>query len=517
VRGPTAAAATVALCLSLAAPAAATPSKSQPAPPVSGDTLVETCYHDLGSTINTPEYAVCRGLQAAADAVAAQCRVPLRDLPDPAATDDCQLVDGRAVSEAAVSQYRKSWVHRALRLQQSLDDRVPLYEAQIPGTHNSFNASSYYVPVNGKPVDYYPTLTNQDPNQVYSITDQLRMDIRGVEIDLHWVPSLYGSAKTDGYWVDVCHGQSTAVPDTDTHVHVGCTIDRSFQSTLAELRTWLRAHRHQFLLIYLENQLDNSVQGHNIAARLIHHKLGKMVYRPPSTLRAGHCKSMPYGKTRHQLQKSGRQVLLVGNCGPGNWNHWVFTRGPKWNEGGNPTTYDAKDCAADRAGHEAHSTFRRWFEESPFLEAIADGTQKLTAPTTKRMVSCGVNLTGWDQLTPKDGRLKAFVWSWAKGEPAAHGRCAYQAKGGRFRSGDCHVRRHAACVDHRFDWHVTRAKGPAARGQQMCAAAFPKTRFGVPPDGYRNAQLKAARPKPHQTVWLNYRKAHGHWHAGPGG
>src|SRR5581483_978546 len=135
-----------------------------------------------------------------------ECRMPLRDLPDPAATDDCELVDGRAVSEAAISEYRKSWVHRALRLQSTLDRRVPLYEAQIPGTHNSFNASSYYVPINGKPVDYYPTLTNQDPNQVYSITDQLRMDVRGIEIDLHWVPSAYGSVKTDGYWVDVCHG-----------------------------------------------------------------------------------------------------------------------------------------------------------------------------------------------------------------------------------------------------------------------------------------------------------------------
>jgi hypothetical protein len=498
----------------LAIPAVGTTTK--PPKDVSVDTLVQTCYHDIGSTINTPQYAVCRGLQALTSSVAAMCRTPARDLPSQAIIDDCRLVDGRTISEAQIANYRKSWVHRALTLQNPLDARAPLFEATFPGTHNSFNASSYFVPANGKPVDYYPTLTNQDPNQVYSITDQLRMDIRAIEVDLHWVPSAYGNAKTGGHWVDVCHGDSEAAAQSGQHVHVGCTVDRSLQNTLTEIRQWLNHHRHQFLLIYLENQLDNNPMAHQVAASLIRQHLGRLVYRPHGHRTSGHCAQMPDAKSRHQMQRAGARVLLVGNCGPGAWNRWVFTRGDKWNEGGNPTTYGAKDCTADEAGHENHSTFRRWYEESPFLEAATEATQTLTAKTTGLMVHCGVNLTGWDQLTPRDGRLRAFVWSWAKTFPrAGHGRCAYQAKNGRFRNTSCRTRLRFACVDRHYDWHVTHAAGPWHAGRAACRANFPGSRFGVPPNGYRNGQIRAAKAHRHGRVWLDYAKVGHRWRPDP--
>jgi hypothetical protein len=502
------------MCLGVALPATAgTAAKPNH---VSVDTLVQTCYHDLGSTINTPLYAVCRGLQAMTSSVAAACRTPARDLPSQAVIDDCAMVDGRKISEAQIAAYHKTWLHRALTLQRSLDARAPLYEATFPGTHNSFNASSYFVPANGKPIDYYPTLTNQDPNQVYSITDQLRMDIRAIEIDLHWVPSTYGKPATDGHWVDVCHGDSEAAADSGQHVHVGCTVDRSLQNTLVEVRSWLDHHRHQFLLVYLENQLDGSPAAHNIAASLIKSHLGHLVYRPAHSRKAGHCGSMPYAKSRQQMMRTGARVLLVGNCGPGTWNRWVFTRGEKWNEGGNPTTYGAKDCAADETARESHSAFRRWYEESPFLEAATGATQTLTAAATRKMVRCGVNLTGWDQLTPTDGRLRGFEWSWAKGFPkAGHGRCAYQAGSGRFRTAGCATRLRFACVDRHLDWHVTQARGPVRSGRAACASEYPGSRFGVPPNGYRNQQIVAAKPHRHGRVWLNYRKMRGAWRVAP--
>jgi hypothetical protein len=203
--------------------------------------------------------------------------------------------------------------------------------------------------------------------------------------------------------------------------------------------------------------------------------------------------------------------MLVGNCGPGTWNRWVFTRGAKWNESGNATTYGAADCAADESAHEIHSAFRRWYEESPFLEAVMNDSQTLTAAATHRMVRCGVNLTGWDQLTPNDGRLRSFVWSWAPGQPDARGHCAYQGRHGRFHSSACAAHRRFACVDHHLDWHVTRTTGPARRGTTACAAEFPGSHFGVPPNGYRNAQLQSAKPAHHHRVWLDYAKHRGRW------
>lgn len=481
-------------------------------PPVGAGKLVQLCYDDLGQKINTSEYLVCRGFQAAVDSIASLCRLPARSVEQPAVEKDCDLIDGRPISAAAIKTFRHSSVYRRLMLQERLGYQASLLEEQIPSTHNSFNASSYAVPLQGGSVQYAPSLTNQDPNQVYSITDQLRMGIRGLEIDLHWVPSIYGNASTGGRWVDVCHGQSTAIPHSNQTVHVGCTVDRSLQNTLAEVRTWMRAHPHQFLLVYLENQLDGNLQAHNLAASLIRKAFGHLIYRPPAGLRRGRCASMPYRKSEAEMARGGHRVLLVGNCGPGDgWNHLVFTRGPRWDEGGNPTTYGAADCRADRAAHEKQTTFRRWYEESPFLEAAMDATQVLTPKATARMMRCGVNLIGFDQLMFGDGRLRAFVWSWAKGQPASSGRCVYQASDSHFHASPCARKHHVACVDAHLDWHVTKAVARPAKGQSACIREFPGSQFGVPPNGYRNWQLQHARSHPLERVWVDYAKVAGRW------
>jgi hypothetical protein len=190
----------------------------------------------------------------------------------------------------------------------------------------------------------------------------------------------------------------------------------------------------------------------------------------------------------------------------------VFTRGPKWDESGNPTTYGAQQCAADEAAREGHTSFRRWYEESPWLEAMTDATQVLTASTTAQMVKCGANIIGFDQLQPFDGRLEAMVWSWAKDQPAATGGdCAVQSADSRFRVADCGQRLPFACVDSSLDWHVTKTVGRWQNGPKVCAREFAGSSFGVPPNGYRNAQLAAAGGG--QTVWLNYTRSGGTWTA----
>src|SRR3712207_7384477 len=44
------------------------------------------------------------------------------------------------------------------------------------------------------------------------------------------------------------------------------------------------------------------------------------------------------------------------------------------------------------------------------------------------MTDCGVNLFGFDQLLPSDGRIEATIWSWAKDEPRQPGGCALQRR-----------------------------------------------------------------------------------------
>src|SRR4051812_33509316 len=486
--------------------------------PVDGGSVAAQCYANGSQSLDDSGYKFCRSLVALESGVAAACRTPLYDAPDATLPEYCGAFDGREVSEARIAAYEDSWVHRALSLQRGLDQAAPFWEELIPHTHNSFNASSYSIPTDGSPPSYYATLTNQDPNQVYSITDQMRMDIRALEIDLHWVPSPYGSAETHGYWPTMCHGDAEDPTGSGFYAHVGCTDDRPMQDGLAEVARWLKAHPHEVLLVYLENQLFNGgpvasdVQAHDVAASIIKSQFGSLVYQPPADMKAGTCASMPYDRSRADMLAAGKQVLLVGNCGPGAWNQWVFTRGPAWDESGNPTTYGAKDCAADQAAREGHTSFRRWYEESPWLEAMTDATQVLTASTTGQMVKCGANIIGFDQLQPFDGRLEAMVWSWAKDQPsAAGGDCAEQGTDSRFRVADCGQRLPFACVDSSPDWHVTKAVGRWRDGAKVCAREFRGSSFGVPPNGYRNAQLASADGG--RSVWLDYTRSGGTWTA----
>src|SRR3954447_4892179 len=468
-----------------------------PVAPYDGGTAVQQCYAQASTQIDDGGYKFYRSLQALTAGAAAACRTPLRAAPDTTLPEWCGLVDGRRVSEAQAGAYEQSWVHEALTLQRGLDESAPLWEEQLPHTHNSFNASAYSVPLDGSLPSYYPTLTNQDPNQVYSMTDQLRMDVHALEVDLHWVPSPYGGPQTHGYWVTMCHGDGENPAGSGPYVHVGCTDDRPLQDGLAELARWLKAHPHDVVMLYLENQLfsgspvASTQQAHGVAAELISHGLGRFVYQPPTDLPSGSCAPMPYDVSSTDILAAGKQVLLVGNCGPAGWNRWVFTRGSAWDESGNPSTYGAADCNRDQAAMASHSAFRRLYEESPWLEAMTDATQVLTADTTARMTACGVNIIGFDQLQPFDGRLKASVWSWAQGEPrGGDGACAYQGGDARFHSSRCDVIRHFACFDPATSrFQVTAAAGPWSAGQQTCQQQFPGTAFGVPPNGMRNAQV----------------------------
>jgi hypothetical protein len=125
-------------------------------------------------------------------------------------------------------------------------------------------------------------------------------------------------------------------------------------------------------------------------------------------------------------------------------------------------------------------------------------------------VRCGVNIIGFDQLEPFDGRLKALVWSWAPGQPTVGGGdCAEQGVDSRFRVADCGQDLPYACVDSSRDWHVTQEAGPGTDGTSACQSEYPGSRFGVPPNGYRNAQLATASGG--RSVWLNYSRSGSTW------
>lgn len=398
--------------------------------------------------------------------------------------DPCGYLDGRSITEKSVEEYEASWVHRAMDAQRALDDNVPLAEALWPHTHNSYNSS------------WYPMrIANSDPNQRYSMSQQLRMDMRILELDVHWHAGQ----------VVLCHGEPVSARVTT--VHAGCSADRTLAEGLAEIRGWLGANPNEVIGIYLENALDDEPAAYEAAVAALRSELGALVYRP----RNGECDALPATTvTRKDVRDSGARVFLVGNrdreMGP--WCEWVHERDQTstWWESGSdfgsdfPAYPECVGYLADpkRAGSRP---WTRVYEDATWLSQMAGGGGEVTALEVERMVTCGVTMPGFDNLDPHDeGRLGALVWSWAPGEPAASG-CAYQGTDARLHSDDCKQPRRVACLTAGGDWIVAKKRASWDRASSTCGRAG--ATFAAPWNGRENRRLADAAAG--DAVWVAHR------------
>jgi hypothetical protein len=402
------------------------------------------------------------------------------------ASNSCDGLDGYHLSEADVERYESGWIHRALGLQRALDEDSPLQDELLPHTHNSFNSEAYT-----------PTLSRMDHNQLLSITDQLRLDMRAIEIDVHRSVSV-----TEGkIGVVACHANENAVGPAD--VHVGCTSEEPVLPYLQEVRAWLDANPSELIVLYLENHLENDPTALGIAVDDIRQTLGDLVVTTAET-GAGPCGAMPYDASRAALRPFGR-VLIVGDCSPGEWGTYVHDRGPRWDESSNPAG-DDYSCAADRAAHDYDHEITRRYEDRTWLSAMAETEGGITASEMAAMVACGVNLVGFDMLHPDDPRLATLVWSWAHDEPRADG-CAVQGADGHFVSAPCAQKHRVACFDATTGaWTASRKAVRFDRAADACPTG---SSFDVPWNGWENGRLLAASGG---DVWLAYTSTGGTWH-----
>lgn len=127
----------------------------------------------------------------------------------------------------------------------------------------------------------------------------------------------------------------------------------------------------------------------------------------------------------------------------------------------------------------------------------------LTPKITRQMTRCGVDLTGFDQLLPGDGRLAALAWSWAPRQPRRSlGRCAIQRSPGRWRSASCRRKLLFACQRGGHFW-VDRRRGRYARRRARCGAG---ARLALPRTGFEAQRLREAISAAGvRRAWLRYR------------
>jgi hypothetical protein len=387
---------------------------------------------------------------------------------------------------AAGAVFHGSWVDRALNLQYRLAGDVALRDAPFIGTHNSFNSVA----------EMGLTTATADPNQQLSIVDQLNLDVRALELDLHWTVS----PSTGQLAPVVCH----AFPS-----HFPCATEKTLGPVLDEIGGWLRepASSDQVLFLYLEDHLDDQA-GYDAAAAIVREKLGAVLYAPA----AGGCQHLPLGLTRDQILAAGKRVILVGNssCGIGSaWPALVFD----WEdhrETGTPLFSDFPSCGRDYNRAEFDSTQIRYYEDA---RPSQPSSARIAPQVAAEMARCGVDLLGFDQLVPSDPRLAALVWSWARGQPG-RGRCAAQTShagslGTRWRTLACGQLRRPACR-RGTAWILGAAAVAEKRGRAECRASH--AQFAVPRTGFE-AQLLREEMQGSGTsqAWLGYVKRRGGW------
>jgi hypothetical protein len=431
----------------------------------------------------SPSAALCTGADKLAEAAAAECR------RIGAPETDCALPLGHQVSSKIVQAYGKTWLHRAAAFQYRLGHTLPFLHAQWLGTHNSFNS------VNGE-----PTASHTDSNQQLSLTQQLNLDMRSLELDLHWVPSAdAGGADA----VVVCHGRG---PD---EANFGCTTEPLFSAVLPKIAAWLHAHPSQVILLYLEDELGNA-DGYKQTVATLDSVLGKALYKPsPSEMTSKGCASLPLGISRDDVRARGAQVVLVGNCRSG-WASDVYSWDDNHVESGSTPDYKPFPACDDTYARSVYDTkLVRYFEDSTFVSAATDPTEtpaqatagSLTPAHVSDMTRCGVNLFGLDQILPHDGRIEASVWSWAQGQPAAHARgCGVQRADGRWVTRRCSGRRRAVC---RSASGLTLTPQPVRWDDARAACAASGARFDLPRTGYENSTIRAAAGE--AGIWLRYK------------
>ncbi|ETW25505.1 hypothetical protein [Mycobacterium gastri] len=452
----------VVLALAMSAPAAAD-TDNQPIPPA------PTAPCDAYSPVAFP----CVGTGKFADAVAAECRrLPVSDRW-------CLLPLAHRVTQSATDAYLQSWVHRTAQFQYALQDSSSLHNAQWLGTHNSYNSLTEGF-----------TLSHADSNQQLSLTQQLNIDMRSIELDLHYVPRLW---QFGARAVVVCHGLSPA------QGNLGCTNEPTFAHVLPEIATWLNAHPDQVIMLYLEDALQDAAAYASavatMASVLQRPNHTSLIYHPnPADKGPDGCVTLPLSVTRDQVRAAGAQVIIVSKCAP-DWSADVFNWNPVEVESNRSSGYQPYPACDPNFNRTVYDTkIVRYYEDTTFVSSLADPTMPpinpnaLSPSKVQSMTNCGVQMFGFDQILPEDGRIQASLWSWAPDEPRANaGSCTLQRADGHWVAAPCTDSHPAACLNG-STWSVT---APVTYAGAPAACTAGGSTFDLPLSGYQNSQLNA--------------------------
>ena len=387
----------------------------------------------------------------------------------------------------------------AARHQMKMELDVPLSQASMLGSHNTYSTNNTYMAA----------------NQTLGIISQLKLGARFIELDVYHA----GSQSNPFPHLVVCHKicQDGASGD--------------FTDKLNDIRQFLEMpeYAEQVIVVYIEDhasghhqQIHNDIQG----------ILGQYVYQS-----GGGCPDIPASLTPRDVLNAGKRLLIWkdGGCsGNSDLDNMVYGSLGDISRSLEDRTdiCDALDFTEDMANGVVTTVnaIEDFFDcltdnwpwecgDEPEVADLGFGCYEDFSPSDIAQLHelQGKNLVTLDFIKINDDQ-RAGVWSWANSEPNDAGGdedCAVQSaatdgwhQGHRWNDRSCEEQHRHACMlrqeDGSVSWAISSSAGSWGDGHARCAALGPDYVFGVPRNAPQNRALTLAKNSAGvPNVWLN--------------
>ncbi|CAI5701104.1 hypothetical protein KXD40_004300 [Peronospora effusa] len=441
----------------------------------------------------------------------------------------------------------EKWLQKALHLQRKLAYRRNICSATLPGTHNSaINLADGYG-VEDHVFEGYlryfswfkKGMKVHTNDQFFSLTDQLNMGVRFIELDMHWFDGDLHIAHCGGFksklldkmievFNDIAKILGTGIEwDSET---IGCKPSlssiptkeqRPLEEALSEVATWLHAPEHvdEFLMVFFDD--ETNLMKWNKVGMLLDYL--KKYFPEEEILRPIELVYETKWPTFEELLRAGKRVLFMSGADyltQGEELLFVKDTICNWQEPPLPLT-PFPECRFNHSDtdigipDENFTIFRPETSEIEygFLNAngqIGYNKYLLNEESLPGVADCGVNMPSPDNLTPK--RMEATVWTVTKGHELDASKCvALMRKSKSWQSVDCQAANLVpACVDMKNPrlWQLGSVSVVEADAASACSAlSASELKYSAPASGYENellrSQLIEHAPRSIAGVWLN--------------
>jgi len=421
--------------------------------------------------------------------------------------------------QANATTIQSGWAYNAIVEQRKIARYEPINWLAFLGAHNAFNnqADGYFL----------------KPNQIYSMTDQLRMGARALMIDVHHICDLSLACE-----IRLSHAEVS-----DSGIHWGASPnDRHFGFGIIEIKQWLDNNPGEVIVLYIEEHLENDPESKADYAWILEHFLSAKMLRRSEK---------PQGRwpTLVEMRDMKRQVVVIGSALYDEKDYFFKEVKTPWKSSA-PKKFDPQLCEMDGTYSFTDNDEKfvaveesRYIIDIPLFDIHYNGYEsagviaedcsgaQIPCAETSQITACGNSQTLVDYLGggvadatyPIGDRFTGLVWSWkegVRGWEEDNQAAVLETSSGRWIPRELSETHHYACGHLRegapstwadstqlTEWRVTQEIGPYRDGGMQCAKEFgSEFVFSVPVNAPQNEKLLATHDiNSEHDVWLAYR------------